>query len=259
MKLKSKIVKLSIIVLCVLGSLAIVSFIWRGNSPDGRSSSGMGIFLARPAFAQGDEMSFLEEEAGISAYTNLGQSINLTAAKKAFRTVEKETSLYIVGSVPVPGYEDNAGEDVHCFIHKDGWVVAYYLRHEPTGKIMYWKNWDKKTISTKVEEGLTAAASTTGLAPTDVKYYHFRYPDANKLMMVVDVDAFKLTIPGELAVHERSYSLSAYSFINIDGNRVGSGTYVSGFITLSQLKPDVSHDIVCYSNGAVIALVYQES
>ena len=52
-----------------------------------KGAAGMGIFLAKPAFAQEAGMSFLEQEAGIAAYTNLGQKINLTKAKTAFRTV----------------------------------------------------------------------------------------------------------------------------------------------------------------------------
>ncbi len=105
----------------------------------------MGISLIRPAFAQEAEASFLEKEAGISAYTNLNQKIDLVKVKTAFRTVEKETSTYIVGSVPVPGYDEDSWKewpDVHCFVHKDGWIVAYYLADVPTSKIMYWMGWE---------------------------------------------------------------------------------------------------------------------
>lgn len=78
--------------------------------------------------------SFLEEEAGISAYTNVGEAINLGNAKTAFGTIEYETSDYIIGSVPLPDYAET--EDVHAYVHKDGWVVAYYLEDEPVAKIV---------------------------------------------------------------------------------------------------------------------------
>jgi hypothetical protein len=256
MRLGSKVVKISLI-LCLIAGFAIISILWHGSSPEREWSTGMDMLLTKPAFAQEGEESFLEKEAGIAAYTNLGQGVNLAKAKTAFRIVEKETDAYVVGSVPVLGYEEETTEDVHCFVHKDGWVVAYYLRDEPTSKIMYWKSWDGKRISTKIDEGLASVSNIImGTAVTDVKYYHFKYPSASKLMIIADKDSFELTIPSELAVHERSFSaVRGYyqGWLKIDGQKIGA----SGLITLSQLKPDVSHNIES-RYGAVVVLVYQE-
>jgi hypothetical protein len=94
------------------------------------------IPLEMPLFvgvAEGSEVSgmragtnFLDAEAGISAYTNVGEEIDLEKAKSAFRTVEYETDEYTIGSVPLPDYPEY--EDVHAYVHKDGWVVTYYLK-----------------------------------------------------------------------------------------------------------------------------------
>jgi len=265
MKLKGKATKV-LLAISVLGILAIASGIWYSNIDNGKGSSGWGgISLVRPAFAQDEATSFLEKEAGMAAYTNLGQKIDLAKAKKAFRTIEKDTDTYVVGSVPVPGYESAMSEDVHCFIHKDGWIVSYYLRDEITSKIMYWGNWDGKTINTKTEAGLIFASSVLGLTPTNVKYYHFKYPEANKLMIIAKKGAFKLTIPSGLVIHERSYSTSTLSAsdygrdtrgsLNVDGQNLGYGI---GLITFSQFKPDVAHSIN-FSEGysGVIMLIYQ--
>jgi hypothetical protein len=263
MRFGSKVVKISLI-LCLIAGFAIVSILWHRSSSEREWSAGVDMFLAEPAFAQEGEESFLDKEAGIAAYTNLGQGVNLAKAKTAFRIVEKETDTYVVGSVPVLGYEEETTEDVHCFVHKDGWIVAYYLRDEPTSKIMYWKNWDGKRISTKIEEGLASVSNIImGTVVTDVKYYHFKYPSANRLMMIADRDSFNITVPGELVVHERTYSVTGRG-LSIDG-QVISG--VGGFITLAQLKPDSSHTIQSmglswgnwYKSGnEVIILVYQE-
>ena len=78
--------------------------------------------------------SFLEDEAGISAYMNAGQNIDLNLAKKAYRTIEEETEQYIIGSVKLTGYSET--EDVHAYVHKDGWIVTYYLKDEPSAKIL---------------------------------------------------------------------------------------------------------------------------
>ncbi len=253
MKHKSGIVKYSLVLVFLMG-LALLSALWPENAVERKSDSGMGIFLTAPAFAQEAEMSFLEREAGISAYTRLDQAVSLAKARTAFRTVEKETDTYIVGSVPVPGYESEVVEDVHCFTHKDGWVAVYYLMDEPTSKIMYWKNWDGRTISTKLEEVLTSASSALGASPTDVKYYHFKYPSANRLMVIADKDSFRITIPGELVIHERSYSWkSGWTHMYIDDMSVGKD--LIGLIPLAQLKPDVPHVV---RNSGAIVLVYQE-
>lgn len=262
MRLRSMAIKASI-VLGIIAVLSIVSVRWQGSSPDGKGSSGIGIFLAKPTFAQEAEVSFLDEEAGIAAYVNLSQKIDMAEAKAAFRTVEKETSTYMVGSVPVPGYESTEEEDVHCFIHEDGWIVAYYLRDEPTSKIMYWKNWSGRTIGTKVKEGLISAIGATGLAPTEVRYYHFKYPTATKLMIIADTDSYKVTIPSELVIYERSFSITSYPyyFFYIDNKTVGG---LTGLIPNSQMEPDVPHVIKGWRSGnnrygsSALVLVFQE-
>jgi len=260
MKLKGKMAKV-LLFISVLGILAIASGIWYSNIDNGKDSGWGGISLVRPAFAQDATTSFLEKEAGIACYTKLNQKIDLATAKKAFRTIEKNTDTYVLGSVPITGYATS--DDVHCFIHKDGWIVAYYLRDEPTSKIMYWYNWDGKNISTKILEGLVFAGSIVGVTPTDVKYYHFKYPDANRLMIIADKDSFKLTIPGSLVIHERSFSTiytrvgyyDKTDEITIDGQNLGDGI---GLITFSQLKPDVVHAIKFESDpGGAIVIVYQ--
>jgi hypothetical protein len=114
------------------------------------------------AVAEGSEVSgmragtnVLDAEAGISAYTNVGEEIDLKKAKAAFRTVEYETDEYIIGSVPLPDYPD------HAYVHKDGWVVTYYLKDKPVGKIIDWKDYstDEKIIGTKLEDGLSVACN----------------------------------------------------------------------------------------------------
>jgi len=201
-----------------------------------------GFPLAKPVFAQASGMSFLEEEAGISAYVNVGHPINLNKAKTAYRTIERETSDYIIGSVALPDYP--ASEDVHCYVNRDGWIVVYYTKDEPTSKIMDWKNYRGK-ISTKLELGLTMMENSLGVAVTNAKYYHFGYPEANRLMIIADSDTFKIKIPDTLAVYERSYSASS--------GRLDK-------LSIVQLKPGVLHTVRAYDYGGSVAivLVYKE-
>ena len=76
--------------------LAVVVIAASGYSPGLGAGSGAGptipggITLVRPAIAQ--TASFLDQEAGMSAYVDTGFTINLSNARNAFRTIERETA-----------------------------------------------------------------------------------------------------------------------------------------------------------------------
>ena len=275
MRFRSMAIKASII-LGVIAALSIVSVRWHGSSPDGKGSSGMGIFLAKPAFAQTDGASFLEQEAGISAYTNVGRSIDLAKAKTVFRTLERETSEYVIGSVPIPDYPET--EDVHAYVHKDGWIVSYYLSSEPAAKIVDWSNYgeDEKMEGTKLDVGMLIVGGTAGVPVRDAQYYDFRNPDSNRLMIIteavwsaeldsgVNEEMFKINLPGDFVFYERSYSHcnngasdnnsgSSYMYINEEKIAEIKGRFTTyGLLTPVQLFLDIDHTIKVvgqYSSG----------
>ena len=215
------------------------------------------IMLQKPAV---ETTNFLEAEAGISAYTNVQQAVDLTKAKDAFRTIEQQTEDYIVGSVPLPDYGE--AEDVHAYVHKTGWIVAYYLRDEPAAKIVDWKNYgqDGKIYGTKLETGLTVLCSACQVAPREVKYYDFRCPEANRLLIIADAayqvaeDSFTVKIPSGFYVSERSFlhyfqksSRSATSVLSLDNTEVSKlgtgGTSQYGILTPVQLSIDDFHTV----------------
>jgi hypothetical protein len=250
------------------------------------NAGGQPFLLVNPVFAQsaGSETTFLDEEAGMSIYVNIGRSIDLAVAKTAYRTIEKEASNYTVGSIALPGLSEN--EDVHCFVHKDGWIVTYYLKGEPISKIVDWNLWSEgKLTKNKLQVGLEQMTNALGVVVTSVKYYHFQYPNANKCMIILETlmgsgeDSFNITIPNDLAVYERSwshyeqYAHSSYyaSYFKIDGNTINSiwGEHPVtkyGTLTVAQLLPGVVHVVSVsteeyignYLYGVCIALAYQE-
>jgi hypothetical protein len=244
---------------------------------------GQTFLLVNPVFAQSasSETTFLDEEAGMSIYVNIGRSIDLAVAKTVYRTIEKETSNYTVGSIALPGLPES--EDVHCFVHKDGWIVAYYLKAEPVGKIVDWNYWSGGQLTkNKLQVGLEQMTNALGVVVTGAKYYHFQYAYANKCMLIVETlvvggeDSFNITIPIGFTVYERSWSHYAEytyygnypSYFKIDGNPVNSittdGQTKYGTLTVAQLIPDVAHIVSVsgyYGNklyGVCIALAYQE-
>ncbi|MBT9166109.1 MAG: hypothetical protein DDT25_00782 [Chloroflexi bacterium] len=231
------------------------------------------ISLAAPAFAAGTAgANFLEEEAGISAFTNVGREIDLVRARRAFRTIDRETDEYIIGSVGVPGLPE--ADDVHVFVHRDGWVVAYYGRERPTAWIIDWRNLD----TTKLEAALMQVTTAAGVSIGDVNYYDFRHPEAEKMMIIIDPDSFNLKIPGAFTVFERSYSFwatSRYSTstgrpggsLTVDGRDIvwSTGGIETGTLTAAQLRQGVFQTVgVRYgwtgnrACGIAIVLIYRQ-
>lgn len=226
--------------------------------------------------------SYLEDEAGISAYTNVEETIDLEDAKTAFRTIEHETTEYIIGSVPLPGYAES--EDIHAYVHTDGWVVAYYLDRpeNPASKIVDWVHYstDERITGTKLESGVSVVCNAAGVPVRDLKYYDFRYTNANRLMIVADAlwssgtDTFNMKLPSAYSFYERSFShyfdegtTSPYSRMYVDDNEISylasDGTNY-GLLTSTQLSLDTFHSIKIYvyydteKACDAIVLVYRE-
>jgi len=282
--IKMKIGVLAVLIL-IVSSLSLYYYANR----DTTTKSGETYLFIKPAFARSMSTppTFLDEEAGISSYVNIGQSINLAVAKTVYRALEKETADYIVGSVNVSLSEN---EDVHCFVHKDGWIVTYYGKGEPLSKIVDWNLWEQSTnklTKNKLQVGLEKMAYILGVLVSNVSYYHFQYPNANKCMIILETlvgsgeDSFNVTIPNDLTVYERSWSHYAqdtrqyygdhHSNFKIDAITINSISNIAnpvtnrGTLVAAQLVPNAAHIVSVSSDysssylyGVCVALVYQE-
>lgn len=229
--------------------------------------------------------SFMEDEAGISSYFKASTSIALNDVRDAFRTIEVETANYIIGSVPVTDYPES--EDVHVYVHTDGWVVAYYLAADPVGKIFDWRVYHssgRTAISTKLETVLLLMATEAAVAFPGGTYYDFRYPNATNLMLIAEwanrdsvaqTDSFEVNVPGTFLYYERSWSIGSDDFDSakyfLDSVEIFRGNYnewgtAQGFLTATQLLPDQYHliEVKTHPYGAInyvyggLAILYRE-
>jgi hypothetical protein len=252
----------------------------------GTPAKGNNVFaLQAPSFAgvalanTDSVTSTIENEAGISAYFQAPTSINLSSVRSVFRTIEAETADYIIGSVAVPNYGEEW--DVHCYVHKDGWVLVYYPAGDPVGKIFDWiayHNTGRTNIRTKFESTLTRIADAIEIPFTGATYYHFQRPDATHLMLIVEWvdggyygtgDSFQIKLPESFVYYERSWSLGSTSYpahYVLDGALIqihsGGGWQLSqGQLTANQLLPGQFHTIyVDVASGSVyggLALIYK--
>ena len=223
----------------------------------------------RTAYAQENPTAFdlgayLDQEAGISAYYKSPDAITLSQVRGQFRTIETETADYIIGSVAVLNYEEHF--DVHVYVHKTGWILAYYLRADPVSKIIDVKAMTLNT--TKLKSVISSVAGAAGAPFTDVTYYDFRYPNATNLIFVAeDVsngDDFTIQLPSSFGYFERSWALYAAGYpdyFKVDGLNVPNQIYnqsasVYGTLTASQLLPDTPH-IINADNYGVLVIVYR--
>jgi hypothetical protein len=265
----------------ILGFAAAVFAAQSGTAlpqgPTQAHSSNGSITLARPAFlrvahAEGDATAAFVDEAGISAYLNLGQALNLNTVDDVCRTVEASTSSYFQCSVGVTGYDES--QDVKVYVEQSGWVLAYYPRGEATGRVFDWKGYDGGTaIPTKLEKAIERVVQKAGLAGGTPTYYHFAYPNANRLLLIADKtigtdDAFQVNLPGSYSYFERSWAFRVDSGCNTDyflnGQSIfrGNSGYPAGLLTPSQLPVDTLHTISvnpgCGNNTFIgLALIYR--
>lgn len=230
--------------------------------------------FVRTAYAQENPTAFdlgayLDQEAGISAYYKSNNAITLSQVRSAFRTIETKTADYIIGSVAVTNYPEHF--DAHVYVHKTGWILAYYLRVDPTSKIIDSKAQTLNTSSLKT--ALVTVAATAGAAVPDVTYYDFRYPNATNIALIAEDDSngssFTISVPSTYAYYERGWAnyenyynenYFAFDGVNMPNKVYDSGTVAYGMLTPSQVLPDTTHT-VAIEGGAdaygVLVLVYQ--
>lgn len=215
--------------------------------------------------------SFLDEEAGISAYFQSTSPITLSSIRGLYRTIETETSDYILGSIPVQDYGDS--DDVHAYIHKDGWVLVYYQNWDPVAKIFDWKHFND-SIPTKLETALSVIAGTAGVPYPGPTYYDFRYPNATHMMFITESgnDSFSVKIPDTFGVQERSWSFGTVDSnggaFRLDGVEIrrhsGCGCWrISwGAFSAAQFLPGTYHNMeLSHTYGEAysgLILVYKE-
>ena len=234
------------------------------------------LALQPPAFVQAasEESSgtpaeiaaMLSDEAGISAYMQASGAIDLSQVEGEFRTIETQTTEYIIGSVPVPDHPEHF--DTHVYVHSDGWILAYYMEDEATSKMVDVK---AKTInSTKLETIVSIIAGALGEAVSDLKYYDFRYPNATNILMVAEDYEngrdFTIELPSAYAYFERSWACyDWYSSIGfrIDGSQAptdwAGNDMGYGAIPASSLLVDTPHTIYVDDDGnyGVLVITYR--
>ena len=174
-------------------------------------------------------VDFPADEAGISAYVKASSSIDLNDTKSAFASIERETADYIIGTVAMAQHAEE--QYPHVYVSTDGWIVAYYPDDRPSSWILPWADYaggalSSTTLSKAVGTVATAVEGTT----SGLKYYDFRYPDATKMMIIIesvtsDTNYFYVNIPTTFSTYAVDWS--HFASTRYSGGRYGwSKTYL---------------------------------
>jgi hypothetical protein len=287
--MKSRFYHLLFVFFLVIGVWFTKNLTMQGNVTD---ELGLTFELERPIFVDTahahainiemqelDLGALLDSEAGISAYYQAPQTIDLAQIRSLYKTIEQETSSYILGSIAVPNY-NHESFDVHVYVNTNGWVLAYYMRGDPVSKVVDLYNYSIE--NTTLRTVIALVTGTAGVSLSDVTYYHFGFPNATNILFVYENAAsggndFTINLPGSFAHLERTWTLRAahssggctnskyfqVNGVNLSNTFCSTGVFASGSravmygpIQVSQMLPDTTHTVTV-SHWGVLAILYR--
>ena len=210
-------------------------------------------------------VDFPADEAGISAYVHAKDSISLNNVKPSLATIERETEDYIIGTVALSGYTET--QYPHVYVSTDGWVVAYFPNDRPSSWLFPWYSYSGGAIATTtLADTVDTVVDQVGGSSSDLKYYNFKYPDATRMMLIIENEGsnvwthFKVKIPETFTPYEVAWSFHCYSSKHcgfyLDGISKGSGYGVFGLS--SEFEKGVEHKLEVKYGRAGLVLLYDE-
>lgn len=212
-------------------------------------------------------ITFPVDEAGIAAYVKLDSvdQAKIIQAANVFSSFESGGDDYVIGDVELVEMHP------HIYLGLDGWIVAYFLKGEESSRIV---NWDQGELSETILKNAidkVATAIGTGYSVSDLKYYDFSHPQANKLSIIKKhtggSGSFSVLVPG--TIYEAAYTTdpgtraSIPQELDLDNGTifydiVGDRKY--GIFGLAGFQSYIGHSIsyVCNWDGTVYAvIIYQ--
>ena len=247
-----------------------------------------GIRLTPPAFAQGAPTDFPDPNAGLSAYVQLNQPMNLDdLANDVFNRVFFVGDNYVVGNVITHSSSQANGAspvaiDVRVYADEDGLLVAYFPAGTRNALLFDWDEWDRanpviKTTFQEAMEAVAQAGAGTSTAEIPLSWYHWAHPTATHLLataksVTASTENLFLSVPSGVTILDtpsysyrfgRTFSISGSITIrlivqNSDGEVVVDSSAFSGDLPLD---PDVMYTLKNSRTGFFtdvgVAIVYR--
>jgi hypothetical protein len=241
--------------------------------------------------------TFPEEDAGIAVYAKLNgmdETNNVEKLTEAVAFLEENGEMeiseetYIIGRIPIemkiPSTLENelsvVTHNPYVYIDLNGWIVVYFEKEEPVSKIINWNDYSPESLNQSVlEEALDVVAGGINLNYSDPKYYHFQYPEATRMSVIIDTvynpdeenaNNFSVTIPEN--IYDASYSLyysrqlpstnACIVSLEVDGETIyerGADRWCRGeafdygFYSLDTFSPNIPHSVVFDGRGGSLS------
>lgn len=224
----------------LISSLLFIGLLFSPIFNGNRSSDDSFRLLPPPFLSTAKAQGANFDGAGIAAYVKVSNTIDLKQVKSVMRHVETETEQFIIGAIGIPDYDETW--DAKVYANTSGWIIVYYDRTQPTSNLVDWQHYSygSEPITT-LERALNTLADTQSITPPAPNFYHFNYPDATDIMIVLDVctvgtdcpDLFEITLPDSFVYSETSWSLAGKGAINdylklfIDDNSTPYGSTIA--------------------------------
>jgi hypothetical protein len=179
------------------------------------------LLLAGCAAAEAGD-AFPHDEAGMCAYVNIGESINLEDAIWAYYQIEELSETHTIGRISI-GNGGGGSVDIRVYADVDGWIVAYLLRSHQTAEMIQWSGINVSNpvfgnTNTTLADAISRMCTAIDVNYTDVngniQYYDFEYPDADKMLIFTNTrtsignDYIIVLIPDTYTVYEAIFSLT---------------------------------------------------
>ena len=270
----------------VASSMAIYSYISIDVEKGIGEGGGRDVFsLMPPPFicaASASELdgvgdAFPEDEAGISSYVNVCQSISITDAINAYIQLEELSQTHAIGIIEIDNRIDISSggsiggtRRVHVYVDTEGYVVAYFKKSEPASLIIKWSGMglaspkiNDFTTNAAIEEMCSVIGVSYPAIEDDIQYYDFEYPEAQKMLIFVNTicdegtEYTHIFLPDTYSLYESSYYNvgSSHSVLYLD-EASAKGWW--GYYELSLGEP---HTIKLKSSGSAgvgTILIYTE-
>ncbi len=249
------------------------------NSPESNISDMFSVPLVKAQTSP----TFPIDEAGIAVYVQVDDvaSMDISTLGDAYYGLDVSDETFVIGTVRIANHGGRSGGGAdwfnypHVYTGLDGWIIAYYLRTEESSRITQWTSYKSSTPPhavtatpeiTTLKEAIDIICTSIGATySSDLQYYHFGFPEANKMTLVVDTadgyvlhsNDFHVSVPG--TIYEASYSLYRTSDVKLMSLSV-NGDYILNQEELGGCylygKYDSSHFIPNIASHVVLSLDY---
>ncbi len=250
--------KLALVLMASVVALALAWAVpWEGGG-EGLGGTGQGLTLGLTAKAaaalNNAESTFPADKAGLAAYVRTDAPLDLKDAAEAFTSLVHQGGNWVIGGVPVtifPEWDIHSTKtvEVDVYVDTEGWAVAYLSRDDKNraaSYIMVWTGINSENpqldaiTTTTLEEALdkVMAAAGVNFAPLreQVGYYHFGFPDADRIVLAAAVGKgprdthFDITIAEGSELYEASVSaIAGETDARIEGTRWTSPGSPAGY------------------------------